>query len=210
MEKGGGEECCAWLGLLMRYVGVECRDDGLLAAVGGRGGLIRTGWACCGARDQPASLARQRGAEAPAPACDRITLASLSPPAHPNQQRPTLGPPRACEITTPSALPISSASPAVDDLKSPSIATLDSLHHIQPPASSHPPLPTYPPIPNSRTFTKNASQSTEDSHHWRQGPGWKGACREEGSWQEDRCSLWRQEEAHQDQEGDLLQLHLQG
>lgn len=24
-------------------VGVECRDDGLLVAVGGRGGLIRTG-----------------------------------------------------------------------------------------------------------------------------------------------------------------------
>jgi hypothetical protein len=28
-------------------VGVECRDNGLLAAVGGRGGLIRTGLACC-------------------------------------------------------------------------------------------------------------------------------------------------------------------
>jgi hypothetical protein len=27
----------------VRYVGVECRDDGLLAAVGGRGGLIKTG-----------------------------------------------------------------------------------------------------------------------------------------------------------------------
>jgi hypothetical protein len=30
-----------------RVVGVECRDDGLLAAVGGRGGLIRTALACC-------------------------------------------------------------------------------------------------------------------------------------------------------------------
>jgi hypothetical protein len=29
--------------VVVRYVGVECRDDGLLAAVGGRGGLIRTG-----------------------------------------------------------------------------------------------------------------------------------------------------------------------
>jgi hypothetical protein len=28
-------------------VGVECRDDGLLAAVGGRGGLIRTAVDCC-------------------------------------------------------------------------------------------------------------------------------------------------------------------
>lgn len=35
--KSGGRD-----GLLRRYAGVECRDDGLLAAVGGRGGLITT------------------------------------------------------------------------------------------------------------------------------------------------------------------------
>jgi len=59
------------LGLVMRYAGVECRDDGLLAAVGGRGGLIRTGWARCGARDQPAGLARRSEGQA----CDKITPA---------------------------------------------------------------------------------------------------------------------------------------
>lgn len=37
-----------------RVDGRGCRDDGLLAAVGGRGGLIRTGRRVDGARDQPA------------------------------------------------------------------------------------------------------------------------------------------------------------
>lgn len=44
----GGAVKMGWV----RVVGVECRDDGLLAAGGGRRRLIRTARACCGARDQ--------------------------------------------------------------------------------------------------------------------------------------------------------------
>jgi hypothetical protein len=70
------------------------------------------------------------------------------------------------------------------------------------------PLPA-PPSPAPPT-PQNAPQGPEDSHHRRQGPGRQGSRREEGGWQEDGRSLRRQEEAHQDQEGDLLLLHLQG
>ena len=66
------------------------------------------------------------------------------------QRRPPPGPPRACWITTCSALPISSASPAVDD-KSLSIHCTTQLihthHHTQP-------YHLYPPISNTHTLTK--------------------------------------------------------
>jgi len=112
------------------------------------------------------------------------------------------------------ALPISSASPAVDILSS--FISLDthnqaqllvqSIHSTQ--SSSHKAfalqLNRFSQPQTNLTFAKNASQSTEDSYHWRQGPSWQGTCREEGGWQEDCRSLWREEEAHQVEEGDLL------
>ncbi|KAJ4984898.1 hypothetical protein SVAN01_09592 [Stagonosporopsis vannaccii] len=96
-----------------RVVGVECRDDGLLA--GARLEL----W--------------QRRRSGRARLLRKITLASLSRPLRRRRARPSTtgliqqqqlahGPARRCWITTRSALAISSASPPDSDL-SPSIST---------------------------------------------------------------------------------------
>jgi hypothetical protein len=82
------------------------------------------------ARDQPAGLARRAAAHALA-RCRRITLASLS---RPNQQPPRARATSRCWITTCSALPISSASPAVDDLtvsihRTTRLSRTQSTHH---------------------------------------------------------------------------------
>jgi hypothetical protein len=93
---GVGEVVALERELVVRYVGVESRDDGLLAAVGGRGGLIKTGrrvvvrarstWAT-------SAVARRGGrlihAESHSP-----RLASHPPPLPPATPAP--GPSRAC------------------------------------------------------------------------------------------------------------------
>jgi hypothetical protein len=82
--------------VVVRYVGVESRDDGLLAAVGGRGGLIRTGKrVAVGARSTWATSAVPAG-------CGGLIhveshwprLASHPPPRTPATPAP--GPSRAC------------------------------------------------------------------------------------------------------------------
>ena len=59
----------------VRVVGVECRDDGLLAAVGGGGRLIRTSAPCCVREIN--LLVSALSAASPC-AQRKITLASLS------------------------------------------------------------------------------------------------------------------------------------
>ena len=59
-------------------------------------------------------------------------------------------------------------------------------------------------------FRRNGTKTRfQGPRHWRESPCRQSPCREEGGWQEDRNPLWREEEAHQDQKGDLLLLHLQ-
>jgi hypothetical protein len=63
-------------------------------------------------------------------------------------------------------------------------------------------------ISKLRNGTKSCIQDPR-RHCWK-GSGRKGPSREEGGRQEDCRSFGREEEAHQDPQGDLLQLHLQG
>lgn len=55
---------------------------------------------------------------------------------------------------------------------------------------------------------QNATKGRRREEARLQGTCFKGTCREEGGWKEDR-SDWREEEAHQDAQGDILFIHLQ-
>jgi histone H3/H4 len=134
----------SWNGGRELIAGVECRDDGLLAAVGGRGELIRTRAAVVVRKINQAASVGSSSARPPARPRRQSqdhTLASLSHPTLPKSAGAAVHGPRSrCRITTRCALAISSASPPDSD---------DSPSRLSPPSASttlshltHPPVLT--------------------------------------------------------------------
>ena len=137
----------------------------------------------------------------------RFPTKDTQKPSQNRQGSASASPASACPLN----LYISASSPKHSQPSPPLL-----IQHQRQQITTHPPHPNFiflnsslhdsrqphPPQPQNATKGRSREEARQ------QGTRFQGTRREEGSWQEDRCH-WREEEAHQDPQGDILFIYLQ-